>query len=55
LFYALVKVLFKGLRYLQKKAQDKFLKGIVFYTGSAILPFDENLWAFPVAALWDHA
>jgi hypothetical protein len=45
---------FKGLRYLQNKAQDKFLKGIVLYTGSQILPFDENLWALPVAVLWGH-
>jgi len=31
---------------------NKFLKGIVFYTGKEIIPFAKNLFAIPVDLLW---
>jgi predicted AAA+ superfamily ATPase len=44
---------FKGLRYLREKAKDKFVKGIIFYTGSQYIPFEKDLFALPVNALWE--
>ena len=35
-------------------AKDKFLKGIVLYTGSQALPFGENLYALPINSLWEN-
>lgn len=45
---------FKGLKYLKEKAKNKFLKGIVLYTGSQTVPFGENLFALPINALWEE-
>jgi len=44
---------FKGLKYLQDKMPDKFVKGIVMYIGSQCLPFGKDLWTLPVNALWE--
>jgi hypothetical protein len=44
---------FKGLRALAEQAGPKFHKGIVLYTGTNVLAFDDNLTAVPVSALWD--
>jgi uncharacterized protein len=44
---------FKGLRYLREKAKDNFIKGIILYTGSQYIPFEKNLFALPVNALWE--
>lgn len=44
---------FSGLRALASQAGNKFHKGIVLYTGTNVLMFDENLMALPVSALWD--
>lgn len=44
---------FKGLRYLREKAKDNFIKGIVLYTGSQYIPFEKNLFALPINALWE--
>jgi predicted AAA+ superfamily ATPase len=43
---------FKGLRYLEEVLGDKFLKGILVYTGAQIIPFGNKLFAVPVQALW---
>jgi predicted AAA+ superfamily ATPase len=43
---------FSGLRRIADKLGDDFLVGIVFYTGSATLPFGPKLRAMPVSALW---
>ena len=43
---------FKGLRHLQEMYKDRFLKGIVLYTGHEIVPFGNNLFAYPVSSLW---
>jgi len=44
---------FKGLKALQEMAPDKFLRGIVLYTGDKPLPFGKNLFALPINALWE--
>lgn len=43
---------FKGLSYLANLMGEKFLHGIVLYTGSASVPFGTNLHALPISALW---
>lgn len=43
---------FKGLRYLQEKTGDRFVQGIVLYTGSQYVPFGSNLFALPIHTLW---
>ena len=43
---------FKGLKILRQQAQDDFVCGIVLYRGNRIAPFDSNLWAVPVDAMW---
>ncbi|MCC6443777.1 MAG: ATP-binding protein [Armatimonadetes bacterium] len=44
---------FKGLRVLQGSAGQRFVRGIVFYTGSQILPYGERLYGVPVSFLWE--
>lgn len=43
---------FKGLRSLAEAAGAKFLRGVVLYNGTQVVPFGEDLLAVPVAALW---
>ena len=43
----------EGLRYLQKTQPNKFVRGIVLYTGKEILPFEKNIHAIPISALWE--
>jgi len=43
---------FKGLRYLQEEVGKKFIKGIILYTGTEYIPFGHNLFALPIAMLW---
>lgn len=43
---------FKGLSFLQNKAKQRFVQGIVLYTGSEYVPFGKQLCALPVSALW---
>lgn len=44
---------FKGLRALADMAGQRFVRGIVLYTGSIQARFDTNLWALPISALWE--
>lgn len=44
---------FKGLRHLKEKAGKKFKKGIVLYTGTQSVAFDEDLYALPLNCLWE--
>jgi predicted AAA+ superfamily ATPase len=44
---------FRGLRGLAAMAGERFLRGIVLYTGPEMLPFGKNLLAVPVSALWE--
>lgn len=43
---------FNGLKFLQEKVKDKFIKGIVLYQGSEYTPFGEKLIALPIHSLW---
>ena len=43
---------FKGLKELCRLTENDFLCGIVLYRGNKIIPFDKNMWAVPVDAMW---
>jgi len=43
---------FKGLRSLREMAGRRFKRGVVLHAGSEAVPFGENLFALPIAALW---
>ena len=43
---------FKGLRGIAEAAGDRFVRGVVLYTGSQVIPFGERLYALPLSALW---
>lgn len=43
---------FKGIRSLQSQAPDRFKRGVVLYSGSQIIPFDDQITALPIAGLW---
>lgn len=42
----------KGLRYLANKTKDKFMRGILLYTGDQVVPFGDDIWAMPVSSIW---
>ncbi|HET7737734.1 MAG TPA: hypothetical protein VFK32_04100, partial [Tepidiformaceae bacterium] len=46
---------FRGLTSLAESAGDRFLRGVVLYTGSERAPFGENLEAVPMEAVWRTA
>jgi len=46
---------FRGLRALAETAGDRFVRGIVMYTGSAAIPFGKNLVALPIPSLWSNS
>ena len=41
-----------GLRALREAAGKWFVRGVVCYTGTEVVPFERNLHAVPVSALW---
>ena len=41
-----------GLRHLARRLGDRFVAGVVLYTGGQTLPFGDRLRAVPMAALW---
>jgi len=43
---------FKGLKYLSELLDERFLRGIILYTGDQPVPFGLNLHALPVSVLW---
>jgi len=43
---------FNHIKAFSDETKDKFLRGILFYTGSEIIPFSKNLFALPINALW---
>lgn len=43
---------FTGLAYLRDKLADRFVMGVVLYTGVAPVPFGDRLWALPYSSLW---
>lgn len=46
---------FEGLEALRDAAGDRFLRGVVLYSGQEIVPFGEKLWAVPIQSLWLNA
>ncbi len=46
---------FKGLRGIAEVTGDRFVRGVVLYTGSQVIPFGERLYALPMSALWSQA
>lgn len=42
----------KNIKVFQGKYPEKFLSGIVFYTGKQVLPIGEKIFALPIDALW---
>ncbi|MGH2626012.1 MAG: ATP-binding protein, partial [Anaerolineales bacterium] len=43
---------FKGLEWLRDGLGDRFVRGVVLYSGEQAVPFGDRLWALPVDALW---
>jgi hypothetical protein len=46
---------FRGLRSLAADAGDRFVAGVVLYSGEQVLPFGDRLWAVPMGGLWSPA
>jgi uncharacterized protein len=44
---------FNGLRSLMSLVPDKFVRGIVLYSGAEIVPFGANLLAVPLSGIWN--
>lgn len=44
---------FRGLHALREAARDRFLRGIVLYTGREAMPFGPSLFALPASAIWE--
>ena len=44
---------FRGLKALAECAGDKFVRGILLYTGREVVPFAKNLTAVPLPAIWE--
>lgn len=43
---------FRGLRHLAEVVGEKFVRGVLLYTGSESLPFGKGMLALPISALW---
>ncbi len=44
---------FKNIKQFKDSVGEKFLHGIVLYTGTTALPFGDKLTALPIASLWE--
>jgi hypothetical protein len=42
----------KGLETLAELTGDRFLRGLIFYTGESVVPFGKNVHALPIGQLW---
>jgi predicted AAA+ superfamily ATPase len=45
---------FKGLRSLAEAVGNRFVRGVVFYSGAQIVPFGADLYAVPLSFLWSQ-
>lgn len=43
---------FKGLRTLSDATKDRFVRGILFYSGAQVVPFGSDLYAMPLSFFW---
>ena len=41
-----------GLQYLAKASGKRWIRGVVLYTGTEVIPFAGNLHGVPVSLLW---
>lgn len=46
---------FRGLAHMRERLGERFVAGVVLYTGERTLAFGERLWAVPLEALWTGA
>ncbi len=44
----------KGLSYLKEELGDRFVRGIILYSGKQVLPLAKNIHIVPVSALWNN-
>lgn len=44
---------FSGLKVLRELVGERWSAGVVLYTGEAVVPFSEKLWAAPISTLWE--
>lgn len=44
---------FRGLHELARLADRRFRIGVILYLGRKVVPFGNNLYAVPMAALWE--
>jgi predicted AAA+ superfamily ATPase len=44
---------FRGLNELARLAGRRFKLGVILYLGRKVVPFGKNLYAVPLAALWE--
>jgi uncharacterized protein len=42
----------EGLRFLQDTLKEKFVRGVILYTGKEIIPFQRSIHASPISSLW---
>ncbi len=42
----------KHLKWMQHKFADRFVRGVVFYTGILTHPLEQDIWAMPISSLW---
>ena len=45
---------FRGLEHVRDLAGERFVAGIVLYTGTRAVRFSDRLWALPLSYLWEH-
>jgi hypothetical protein len=44
---------FSGLKALRELAGERWIAGVVLYTGEKVVPFGEKLWAATISTLWE--
>ncbi|MBK7329289.1 MAG: ATP-binding protein [Dehalococcoidia bacterium] len=43
---------FRGLEFIRDNYPDRFVRGVLLYTGEQTLPFGDRIWAMPIDGLW---
>jgi predicted AAA+ superfamily ATPase len=43
---------FRGLEFLRDQLGERFIRGILLYTGEQVLPAGDRIWVMPVDSLW---
>jgi hypothetical protein len=42
----------RAMEQLRDELGDRFVRGILLYTGEHTMPFGDRIWAMPIDALW---